>query len=181
VDLRGNSGGTPEPMFAALEPFFGPDAPPNFMRAMLRQVGIAPPGDLSTLMRLPVAVLLGPQTGSAGERVALAFRQRRRVRFFGQPTAGVATARRMVLLPDGAAVAIASSLMDTTRARENSHSIAPDVVIADDGGQGDRLLRAASEWVATIGCGTRSGSERIKPLNAPRLVFLTSLLGDRRV
>ena len=122
MDLRGNSGGTPEPMFAALEPFFGPDAPPNVMRAILRQVGIAAPGNLRTLMRLPVA------------RVALAFRQRPRVRFFGQPTAGVATSRRMVLLPDGAAVAIASSLMDTTRARENSHSIAPDFVIADDGG-----------------------------------------------
>lgn len=152
VDLRGNSGGTPEAMFAALAPFFGSDAQTNLTRAMLRQVGVATPRDMPNLTHAPIAVLLGPQTGSAGERVALAFRQRPRTRSFGQPTAGVATARRMILLPDGAAVAIATSPMDTTRARETSQSIAPDVVVADQRGQAGRLLRTAAEWVATTGC-----------------------------
>jgi peptidase S41-like protein len=154
VDLRSNAGGTPEPMFAALEPFFGPDAPPNIMRAAIRLVGVAAPGDLAPLMGAPVAVLFGPQTGSAGERVALAFRQRPRTRSFGRPTAGVATARQFVLLPDGAALAIASSVMDTTRARENSSSITPDVVVAGQDG-GDEPLRAASEWIAATGCAMR--------------------------
>ena len=45
----------------------------------------------------------------------------------GQPTFGVATTRRMVRLPDGTASAIATSLMDTTRARAVSASIAPNV------------------------------------------------------
>jgi len=156
VDVRGNGGGTPEPMFAALEPFFGPDAPPNLMRAIVRQVGVGAPRDLPALVRAPVAVLLGPQTGSAGERVALAFRQRPRTHSFGQPTAGVATARRMVLLPDGAALAIATSLMDGTRARERSLSITPDVVVADRVGQEDGALKAATEWVAATGCAART-------------------------
>jgi hypothetical protein len=156
VDLRGNTGGTPEPMFAALAPLLGPDVPPHLMRWILRQVGVAAPGDLQSLMRLPVAVLLGPQTGSAGERVALAFRQRPRTRSFGRPTAGVATARRMILLPDGAALAIATSTMDTTLAPENLRPIPPDVLVTDLASQGDPVLRAAADWVAATGCSATS-------------------------
>jgi len=156
VDLRGNGGGTPEPMFAALEPFFGPDAPPNLMRSVVRQVGVGTPRDLAALVRAPVAVLLAPQTGSAGERIALAFRQRPRTRSFGQPTAGIATARRMVLLPDGGALAIATAPMDSMRVRGRSLSIAPDVVVADQVGHVDVGLKAAVEWIAATGCGRRA-------------------------
>jgi carboxyl-terminal processing protease len=156
IDLRGNTGGTPEPMFAALEPFFGPDAQTNPMQAMVRRVGVVAPTDLRSLKRVPVALLLGPQTGSAGERVALAFRQRPRARSFGQPTAGVASSRRMVLLPDGAALAIATSPMDTTLTREKSQRIAPDVVVGDQTDPGDRSLRTASAWVAATGCSART-------------------------
>ena len=156
VDLRGNTGGAPEPMVAALEPFFGPGAQSELVRAMVRRVGVVAPADLRTLTRVPTAVLFGPQTGSAGERLALAFRSRPHSRSFGQPTAGAATSRRMVRLPDGAALAITSALMDTTRARENSQSIAPDVVVTDRVGQGDQALKAASEWVAATGCTART-------------------------
>jgi carboxyl-terminal processing protease len=101
-------------------------------------------------------VLLGPQTGSAGERVALAFRQRPRTRSFGRPTAGVATTRGWTLLPDGAVLAITTSTMDTTRTRENLRPTTPDVLVTDLASQDDRVLSAAAEWVAATGCSATS-------------------------
>jgi len=152
IDLRGNSGGTPEPMFAALAPFFDSDNPPQVMPAILRQFGARVPRDLSALSNTNIAVLIGSQTGSAGERLASALRQRPRSRLFGQSTAGVATIRRFDMLPDGAALAIATSAMDRTRSRDSTLSMAPDVVTTERNRAGDVTLKAAADWLVSAGC-----------------------------
>jgi len=89
---------------------------------------------------------------SAGERLALALRQRAHTRFFGQPTAGVATTRRMDFLPDGAALSIATSPMDRARTRDSVLSIVPDVVTAERVGPGDATLTAATDWLSATSC-----------------------------
>src|SRR5438094_6222254 len=52
----------------------------------------------------PVAVMLGPNTASSGEAIAIAFHGRPLTRSFGLPTAGVPTANQQYPLSDGAAI-----------------------------------------------------------------------------
>lgn len=59
----------------------------------------------------PVAVLVGPRTGSAGEAITLALRGRPATRSFGQPTAGYATANMSPTLVDGSRLLLTMALM----------------------------------------------------------------------
>ncbi|MGV9658891.1 S41 family peptidase [Streptomyces koyangensis] len=64
----------------------------------------------------PVAVLTGPRTASAGEAVAIAFRERPDTRTFGDPTSGVPTANAPYPLSDGALVVLTTAREPTARA-----------------------------------------------------------------
>ncbi len=105
IDLRRNAGGNIRPMMAALAPFFS-DAITSYELDRDGQVtgysGFKNGNYVSnnTLIeatinrkigsfhRVRVAVLTGPGTGSSGEGVAAALRERKRSRLFGEPTAG---------------------------------------------------------------------------------------------
>lgn len=58
----------------------------------------------------PVAVLIGPRTGSSGEATAIAFHGRPDTRFFGQATAGLTTANEPLALSDGALLILTMSV-----------------------------------------------------------------------
>lgn len=55
----------------------------------------------------PVAVLISKSTASAGEAVAIAFKGRPNVRFFGQRTTGLTTANDVFAISDGSGLFLA--------------------------------------------------------------------------
>jgi carboxyl-terminal processing protease len=141
VDLRGNDGGNVHPMLAGLKPFLGdtplgtsvgPDGPMEPSVAG-RHVDVEPAPALKVLERLPVAILIGPRTTSAGEGVTLAFRGRPRTRTFGQPTNGRTTAVGPFKLPDGSVLALAAAVMADRTGRTYGGKIEPDDLVQGSG------------------------------------------------
>jgi len=115
IDLRNNTGGNCWPMLAGLGALLGNGVHGYFvsfneripfsykdgavMQGRYARCTVSDPytitGDKS------IIVLTGPNTASAGEIVALAFRGLDNVSFFGQPTAGLTTANATYKLSDG--------------------------------------------------------------------------------
>lgn len=142
VDLRDNSGGTMWPMLAGLFPLLGEASPGAFTdregKVTPWKIRGARECDLS---QAPVAVLIGPRTASSGEMTAIAFTDRPNTRFFGQPSAGLATGNRPILLPDGALVALT-----TTHAQDRSGRTLEQVK-PDEAADGEAALEAAKRWL----------------------------------
>lgn len=153
IDLRGNNGGVPEPMLVALEPFISRDSlRSGDLAGIAAWFGKRSPIVRPALERAYVALLIGSQTGSAGERVTMMLRRRAHTRTFGSATAGATTRRAMYKLPDGAVIAIATAPMrdGAPRGRE---VIIPDETVMGGTGPGDPVLRAAARWVRANVCG----------------------------
>jgi C-terminal processing protease CtpA/Prc len=157
LDLRNDGGGNVWPMLAALRPFLG-TAPLGYFKGrsglstswktQLDQLHPArAPVDLSDA---PLAVLTGPNTASAGEMVVIALKGRPHTRFFGMPTTGVPTGNRTFTLPDGAAIALTTTVeLDRTQ-MEYDGPIPPDVTVtpgALSGRDADGVLAAAQQWL----------------------------------
>ena len=157
IDLRGNTGGVPEPMLVAVEPFVSRDSLQTDERAGIGAwFGQRAPMTRPALEQTYVALLVGPQTGSAGERVAMLLRRRAHTRTFGRATAGATTRRSMFLLPDGAALGVTTVPMRQGAPRAVER-IVPDEIVASDGLSGDPALRAAAQWLRRSACvGQRS-------------------------
>jgi hypothetical protein len=103
------------------------------------------------LMRQPVAVLIGPQSASAAVSVAIAFVDRDRAAFFGEPTAGPVLEPYWIELLDGLLMAITTGWMVGLRGAIYPDGIAPDVTVvpstivaplADD-----PVVQEAMEWL----------------------------------
>jgi carboxyl-terminal processing protease len=158
VDLRNDTGGNMWPMLVALQPFLG-ERPLGYFKSgtgfsapwQLQSVAAHGPIDLS---QVRLAVLTGPRTASAGEAVVIALHGRPNTRFFGLPTAGVPTGNKVFKLPDGAAIAVTTSVeLDRTK-KEYDGAIQPDVAVdANDvkalsTAGNDATLAAAQKWLA---------------------------------
>lgn len=116
IDLRYNTGGNCWPMLAGLGPLLGNGVHGYFVSANEKipfsyqdgavlqgkhtRCTVNDPYVLSTPVR-SIVVLTGPNTASAGEIVALAFKGRDKVYLYGQPTAGLTTANATYKLSDG--------------------------------------------------------------------------------
>ncbi|WP_432011369.1 S41 family peptidase [Streptomyces cucumeris] len=99
----------------------------------------------------PVAVLTGPDTGSSGEAVLVAFRGRPETRSFGEPTSGVPTGNTLRRLPDGALLGV-TTVRDADRTGRTYDAAIPpdqDVLVPLIRGEGheDRALTAAKNWL----------------------------------
>lgn len=148
VDLRGDDGGNMWPMLGGLVPLLGTDRPGAFQHAggttdpwrVMR-----PEGCTWTAKRARIAVLIGPRTASSGEAVAVAFRGRQGVRFFGAPTAGVSTSNERFPLPDGGSVWITTAVDVDRAGTAYPAGIAPDEPAED----GDAGVEAAQRWLTT--------------------------------
>ena len=119
IDLRRNTGGNGSPMLSAVAPLLGTGVFVGFQQrdgtlsgvelsedGSVREVNdvalLGPkPGSPPAQVSLPVAVVTGAATASAGELVAIAFEGRPHRRSFGSPTAGLPTANDGFFLPDG--------------------------------------------------------------------------------
>ena len=157
VDLRGNRGGDLAPMIAALSPLL-PDG--DVMGVMLAS------GQVSTMTltdgaftggsgirvesfkmseALPVAILTDGETASSGEAALLAFRGLDKVRSFGAPTAGYASANTVFKLYDGTQIVLTVGADVALRTGEVfcDDPIVPDVLT-------DRPEQDAAVWIRSL-------------------------------
>jgi len=98
----------------------------------------------------PVAVLIDRDTGSSGEGIAIAFRQRPDTRFFGELTYGAATSTFPYPLSDGAQIYLVTGVMLDRKGEEYVTGISPDVEILSEAtiSTNDPVIRAATEWLS---------------------------------
>lgn len=101
---------------------------------------------------MPTAVILGPSTGSAGEMVAIAMKNRSDVRSFGLPTAGVVTGNTPYKLKNGGLLALATSWTLDSRGRKYTEPLTPDETLVGISAASKARKRAA-DWVR-LQCGT---------------------------
>ena len=162
LDLRKDSGGNMWPMLAALRPFLGSADLGYFKaagglsaswKAQLDQQRY-PARVAIDLSAAPLAVLIGPHTASAGEAVAIALKGRPHTRFFGMPTMGLPTGNQTFKLPDGAAIALTTSVELDRSHVEYDGPIQPDVMVtpgAEPDGSADDTVAAAQRWLGESG------------------------------
>lgn len=172
VDVRGNTGGNMWPMIAGVGPILGEGTVGAFVdpdsvhaswayeggEARLDDVVInaASPAYALSIPGTQVAVLTDGLTASSGEAVAVAFRARGDVRFFGEATWGLSTANAPFLLGDGAVIFLTVSTMADRSGTVYGGELLPDepVVGEKTGDPGtDAALRAALEWLSARSCG----------------------------
>ena len=110
------------------------------------------PAATKRLRVMPVAVLIGPDCGSAGEMLAIALRGRANTVLIGARTAGVTTGVKGTRLGDGAILTVAASLSVERSGRIVERFVDPDIQVpgateassaSDDAG-----VRAALDWIA---------------------------------
>ncbi|MBN6151712.1 S41 family peptidase [Xanthomonas sp. AmX2] len=158
VDLRNDTGGNMWPMLAALRPLLGD----GVLGSMQRRDGSTQPWSAPRppladaqrwpdLRQVPVAVLQGPRTSSAGEAVVVAFRGRAATRSFGLPSDGRVSANKSLRLPDGSMLAIASAYHRDRSGQLYLQALQPDQRIAVDPGAIDTTVSQAQAWLATQG------------------------------
>jgi carboxyl-terminal processing protease len=97
---------------------------------------------------MPVAVLIGPSTASAGEYTAMSFKGRANTRFFGAPTAGYITANHPVPLSDGAVIVMTGAWGIDRTGRKYVDAMHPDEAT----GGGGPTMDAAAAWLARQRC-----------------------------
>ncbi|GBQ83948.1 hypothetical protein AA14337_2721 [Acetobacter malorum DSM 14337] len=151
VDLRHDRGGNMWPMVQALRPLLGSGDLGFFedssgkrsapWRAVVQ--GVVQQNDGPDLSRVPVAVLLGPQTASAGEAVAIALKGRPNTRFFGTATHGQTSGNKSFTLPDGGMLAVAAEFELDRTGKRYEGPVQPDGMEADP----DGAERAAEAWL----------------------------------
>lgn len=146
IDLRGHGGGDMWPGMRGLAALLGPGPSGAFVNARGRKPWPSPaPG--ATSWDAPVAVLLGPNTASSGEMIAIAFEGRPATRFFGAPTAGLTTANSTRVLSDGAVLALTSAYVEDRAGRRYDGPILPD-----QSAPGETAEPAARAWLGAQGC-----------------------------
>lgn len=146
VDLRANTGGNMWPMLNGLRPLLGA----GDVGAFRNRAGEITPWrarssqacsmDLATR---PVAVLVGPKTASSGEAVAIAFRNRPGTRFFGQPTAGLATANTDFPLADGGMLHLTTAATLDRAGTAYPQGVRPESQVPED----QDPIETAARWL----------------------------------
>lgn len=96
---------------------------------------------------LPVAVVYGNQTGSAGEVVAISFIGKPNARSFGQHTSGATTRVDNLILHDGAALNLACGWDVDRNGKVYEAGVEPDTTT----GTHEEALAAAKEWILKQG------------------------------
>jgi hypothetical protein len=153
IDLREHTGGDMWPGVRGLSPLLGPGSYGAFVDARGAKpwlTGAAMSTEVLKRPGAPVAVLLGPKTGSSGEMTAIAFAGRPATRSFGQPTAGFTTANSPVVLSDGAVLVLTAAHVQDRLARRYEGPMTPDEATAPDGAEA-----AAMAWLDKQGCAAR--------------------------
>lgn len=149
IDLRENTGGNMWPMINGLRSLLGGAE----VGAIRDRHGAVTPWQsrhsnacAADLARSPVAVLVGPKTASSGEAVAIAFRARPETRFFGQPTAGLATSNQPYALPDGGVLVLTTAVFLDRTGEAYLRGVQPEQLVPHD----QDALAAAAAWLRSL-------------------------------
>ncbi len=100
-----------------------------------------------------IAVLIGNNTASSGEAVAVAFSGQKNVRFFGQHTSGFANATYPFFLSDGACLLLPVMHFSNRLGQIFYTNMAPDEVInANEATNSlkDPTIEAAIDWLCNF-------------------------------
>jgi carboxyl-terminal processing protease len=172
VDLRQNGGGAMWPMLAGVGPLLTEGQVGRFIdrdgqvghwiyrggQAGTRYEGfedyiittVSTPYQ-PTFSERPVAVLIGPNTGSSGEAIVVAFHGQSNTRFFGQPTAGVSTGNSSFYLSDGSVLVLTTTIMADRFGQQFGQAIEPDMLIDPEAGsETDTTLNEAIAWLQDL-------------------------------
>lgn len=168
VDLRQNSGGNLWPMLAGLGPLLGDGEVAASVYPDGRRVpiwyrdGQAGFGEYTQLRVLapyqlksprPIAVLIGPQTASSAEVLAVALGGRDGTRSFGGATRGLSAGNRTFPLVDGASLVLTVAATSDPAGRIFAGPLTPDVQVAAQrspsgtAAPADAALDAALAWL----------------------------------
>ncbi|HTL06938.1 MAG TPA: S41 family peptidase [Chitinophagaceae bacterium] len=165
IDLRKNTGGNCWPMLAGIGPLLGEGVCGYFISSREKIPisygdGAARQGkhvrcQASTGYTLqsgkrPIIVLTGKKTVSSGEIVALAFKGREDVYFYGEPTAGYTTANASYTLSDNSMLVLSVCREADRNGVICTGSIVPDESFsAPNSGSHDPALAGAIMWLAS--------------------------------
>jgi hypothetical protein len=154
IDLRYNSGGWSPSMISGLGPILGLGVKAytiSLDKTLTEHYYAKNDTEYITLSdsvwtfqkRLPTAVLIGKNTGSAGELLTLAFRGNPKTQLIGQPTYGVSTDLTPVFMPDSMQLVITSAVMTDRNKEGNGGPIEPNVLSNDS----MDAFEKAYEWI----------------------------------
>jgi C-terminal processing protease CtpA/Prc len=162
LDLREDTGGNMYPMLNGVSGLLEPGVLGTFLSPHGQYaswaledgaVTVLPPRNSLPAARsdsaaIPVAVLIGSHTGSAGEFTAMSFEGRPNTRFFGASTAGFVTANTPIMLSDGAILLMTGAWGLDRTGKKYLDRIEPD----EDTGSGNAALAAAANWLVHQAC-----------------------------
>lgn len=165
IDLRPHTGGNMWPALAALRPLLGSGTVGYFLDAAGRKTAawtlgtdnaaiagqryFTDPPPFFDASSHSVAVLVGGQTSSSGEMLAIAFQARRGTRSFGMPTSGYITGVYNPPDPYGNVLGIAGTYVADRHSRRVFPRIVPDVTVdAHGSAENDATLDQALGWLA---------------------------------
>lgn len=142
IDLRYNSGGWSPPMISGLGPILGlgikaysisinRDTTEHYYAKNDTEYIKLIDSVWTFQKQLPIAVLIGENTGSAGELLTLAFRGNPKTQLIGQPTYGVSTDLMPILMPDSLQLNITSAVMVDRNKKGSGGAIVPDILSKD--------------------------------------------------
>lgn len=166
IDLRKNTGGNCWPMLAGIGPLLGDGTCGYFVSAREKipiiynngaafqgkyiRCSTGKPGYKLKDTKQPIIVLTGNRTVSSGEIVALAFKGKEQVAFYGEPTAGYTTANATYTLSDNSMLVLSVCQEADRNGKICEGSIMPDetVTMATHPGSTDPAKCAASMRLA---------------------------------
>jgi carboxyl-terminal processing protease len=160
IDLRNNTGGWEYPMIAGLGPILGEGilayevngdgklvneysyARLNKNGVLTKQIELIDSAFVFD-KKLPTVVLVGNNTGSAGEFLTQCFYENTKTVLIGEPTFGVPTGLRGFFMPDSTQICVTSSIVLNRNKKGNGKSIIPDIIERNK----DKILEKAFEWI----------------------------------
>ncbi|MEA2097332.1 MAG: S41 family peptidase [Candidatus Cloacimonadota bacterium] len=168
LDIRENTGGNCWPMLTGIGPLLNDGICGYFIHndqkryswfyragaagidsVAITQLSIEPYKLLD--IKLPIAVLTGSKTGSSGEIVATAFRNKNNTKSFGENTAGLSTANTPYMLSDGSMILLTTSIYADRLGNLYGNELIPDRYIKfsyqEVGKQNDPVIKSALNWI----------------------------------
>ena len=165
IDLRKNTGGNCWPMLAGIGPLLGEGVCGYFvndgeripitysngaaMQGKHIRCRVSSSGYQLRQGRKNIIVLTGRRTSSSGEIIALAFKGKEGVYFYGEPTAGYTTANATYTLSDNSMLVLTVCREADRTGRICDGRIMPDEIIANEL-HGDPVRDAALMYLVTV-------------------------------
>lgn len=100
---------------------------------------------------IPVAILIGPATGSSGEFLAMAFKKRKNTVFIGTETAGYITATKGFKINDAVTLLLSAGYGRDRTGQIYDRAITPDIYVKEPDSfnniTNDKKVSVAAKWV----------------------------------